>query len=119
MHSCILQKRGKVILGRGFHKIQAVSNKFYHQEENFMLGKNIWTALTLLRIAFLATGIICMPFALAVAQTSDTQQTEEEKKAEQEKEKKETEKKEAEGLEERLEEEVTVTGTRVEGRVAT
>lgn len=70
----------------------------------------------LIRIVLLAACVICAPLTAALAQTSDTQSTDAEKaKAEEEK----ATEGETEGQEQKLEEEVTVTGTRVEGRIAT
>ncbi|MCI0445709.1 TonB-dependent receptor [bacterium] len=60
-------------------------------------------------LTLLAAGLILMPiYVIAQEQQSEEQKTEEEKKAEEEAAK-----------QQKIEEEVTVTGTRVEGRVAT
>jgi iron complex outermembrane receptor protein len=69
--------------------------------------------VALFLMALLAVGILLMPVTTAMAQEgqTDEQQTEEEKTEE--------EKQAEEAMEEQISEEVTVTGTRVEGRVAT
>ncbi|HSP07496.1 MAG TPA: TonB-dependent receptor, partial [Acidobacteriota bacterium] len=72
--------------------------------------------LALLRVVLLMAGILCVPLAVAIAQTSDTQTSTEQKKEE---EKKKAEEEEIQTQEQKLQEEITVTGTRVEGRVAT
>lgn len=71
--------------------------------------------MALFRIALLVLGIIFVPYAVAVAQTSDTSSSD----TDQTKEKEKKEGEEVQGQEKKLEEEVTVTGTRVQGRVAT
>src|SRR5262249_47336191 len=71
--------------------------------------------LALLRIVLLVLGIVLVPYAIAIAQTSDTSST----NTDQTKDKDKKEGEEVQGQEKKLEEEVTVTGTRVEGRVAT
>lgn len=74
------------------------------------------TQLTnLLRIALLVFGIVYAPLMAAQTQTSDTQSTDTQKAQEEPKKNEE----EPQGQEKKLEEEVTVTGTRVEGRSAT
>jgi iron complex outermembrane receptor protein len=73
-------------------------------------GFTHWTKL--LQALLLVLGFVCMPVAFAVAQSSETQTSGEEQATEEEKE-------EVQGREHKLEEEVTVTGTRVEGRSAT
>lgn len=72
--------------------------------------------LELLRIGLLIAGIICAPLAVVIAQTSDTTSSDEEKAKADEQKGEETG---TEGQEQKLETEVTVTGTRVEGRSAT
>ena len=68
-----------------------------------------------LRVLLLIAGILCLPLSAALAQTSDTQTSTEQAKEEEKK----AEEEEILTQEQKLEEEMTVTGTRVEGRSAT
>ena len=79
------------------------------QNYSLSIEKTIRQAIPLFLLALLTVGILLVPITMTMAQESQTEeeQTEEEKQAE-------------EALEEQpVSEEITVTGTRVEGRVAT